>query len=164
MSKVQPIPAGYSTVTPGLTVKNAKEAMEFYKKAFGAEQHHDICWDEKNEKVMHAEMKIGNSIIMINDEFPEWGCAGPSTLGSTPVSFYIYVENCDELFERATKAGATAIFPVSDSFWGDRHGCVQDPFGHKWSIATHVADYTPEQIEKNKTEWMKKQKDLACAK
>ena len=157
MAKVEPTQKskGYHTVTPGLTVSDAKAAIEFYKKAFGAEER-EVCLGPDG-KVMHAEIKIGDSIIMLNDEFPKMGCVGPKSLGGTPVSMFIYVENVDAMYDRAVKAGATATMPVADQFWGDRFGQVVDPYGHKWGISTHIADPTPEEMKKAKEEWAKKQ-------
>ncbi|MBX9568002.1 MAG: VOC family protein [Candidatus Obscuribacterales bacterium] len=160
MSKVDAIPKGYHTITPGLVYKDTKAAIEFYKKAFGAEEK-EVCLGP-NGKVMHAEMKLGTSIFMMNDEFPEMGCVSPETLKGTPVSMYVYVENVDQFVEKAVKAGAKETMPVGDMFWGDRMGQIMDPFGHKWAISTHTKDMTPEEIQKGQEEWMKKQ--MACAK
>ncbi len=156
MSKVDPIPKGYHTLTPALTVSDAKAAIEFYKKAFNAEQR-EICFGPDGQKVMHAEIKIGDSIIMLHDEFPQMGCVGPKALGGSPVSLFLYVENVDASFDRAVKAGAKVTMPVADQFWGDRFGQVEDPFGHKWGISTHIADLTPEEVKKGQEEWQKKQ-------
>lgn len=158
MTKVDPTQKskGYHSVTPTLTVSDAKAAIEFYKKAFGAEER-EVCLGPDGKQVMHAEIKIGDSIIMLNDEFPKMGCVGPQALGGSPVSLFIYVENVDVLFDRAVKAGATVTMPVGDQFWGDRFGQLVDPFGHKWGIATHIADPTPEEIKKAQEEWAKKQ-------
>jgi PhnB protein len=158
MTKVEPTQRskGYHSVTPVLTVANAKEAIDFYKKAFGAEER-EICYGPDGKQVMHAEIKIGDSIIMLNDEFPTMGCVGPKALGGSPVSLFIYVENVDSVYERAVKAGATATMPVADQFWGDRFGQLTDPYGHKWGISTHIADLTPEQIKKAQEEWAKSQ-------
>lgn len=161
MTKVDPVPKGYHTVTTVLTLPDVKAAIEFYKKAFNAEEK-EICYDASGKKVMHAEIKIGDSIIMMGEEFPQMGCLGPQKLGGTPVSMFLYVDNVDAWFERATKAGATASMPVADMFWGDRWGQLTDPFGHKWGIATHTADLTPEQIKKGQEEWEKSM--MACAK
>lgn len=160
MSKVQPIPAGYHTITPVLTVSDTRKAIDFYKEALGAEER-EICLGPDGKKIMHAEIKIGDSIIMINDEFPEMGCRGPKTLGGTAVTMYLYVNNVDEMFARATRSGAVAMMPPADMFWGDRFSQIEDPFGHRWSISTHVADPTPEQIKKGQEEWAKK--EMACA-
>src|SRR5262249_12193599 len=123
MAKVDPIQKnkGYHTITPALTVSDAKAAIEFYKKAFGAEER-EICMGPDGKKVVHAEVKIGNSIIMINDEFKEMGCVGPASLGGSPVTLHLYVENVDTFFDRAVKAGAKVTMPVADQFWGDRYG------------------------------------------
>lgn len=165
MSKVDSIPKGYHTVTPALTVKGAKEAIEFYKKAFNAEER-DICYGPDGKQIMHAELKIGDSIIMLNDEFPDMGCVGPLTLNGTASALNLYVEDVDSWFERATNAGATVIMPVADMFWGDRYGQITDPFGHRWGLSTHIADFTPEQIKVNQEKWMKEweEKKLAMAK
>lgn len=160
MSKVDAIPKGYHTITPGLTVKDAKAAIEFYKNAFGATEA-EIC-SAPDGKIMHAEIKIGDSIIMLNDEFPEMGCLSPESLKGTTTSMYVYVENADKIYDQAVKAGAKSTMPVSEMFWGDRMGAVVDPFGHKWSVATHVKDLSKEEMKKAQEEWMKKQ--MACAK
>jgi PhnB protein len=144
---VKSVPAGYHTVTPMLTVKDAKKAMECYKRAFGAEERMRFLGPD-GKSIMHAEMKIGDSIIMLGEENPEMGCSGPQTLGGTPVGLYLYVEDVDHAFTRAVSAGAKADMPVADMFWGDRFGQVIDPFGHKWNLATHKEDLTPEEMRK----------------
>ncbi len=159
-TKVDPVPKGFYTITPSLVVKDAAKAIEFYKRAFNAEQR-DICYGPDGKSVMHAEMKIGNSIFMLNDEFPDMGCRSPLSLGGSPVSLYLYVDNADSWYERAIKAGAKSEMPVADMFWGDRFGSVVDPFGHKWALATHIKDLTPEEIKKGQEAW---QKELAGAK
>ena len=156
MPKVDPIPKGYHTITPALTVHDAQGAIEFYIKAFGAEEK-QVCHSKDGKQIMHAEVLIGNSIVMINDEIAHLGCLSPKTLGGSSASLFIYVENADEVFNRAIKCGATAIMPVTDQFWGDRYGQVADPYGHKWSIATHVIDMTEEELKKASEEWFKKQ-------
>lgn len=158
-TKVDPIPKGYHTITPTLTVKGADKALEFYKQAFGAEQR-ECCYGPDGKSVMHAEMKIGDSILMLNDEFPDMGCLGPESIGGTPVSLYLYVENVDQFVETAVEAGAKITMPISDMFWGDRWGQLVDPFGHKWGVATHVKDMTPEEIKKAQESW---QKEMACS-
>jgi uncharacterized glyoxalase superfamily protein PhnB len=163
MSKVDAIPKGYHTITPTLTVSDAKAAIEFYNKAFGAEEI-QICTTPDGKQVMHAEIKIGDSIIMLNDEYPSMGVVGPKSLGGTTGSMFFYTENVDLAFERAIKAGATEVMPVSDQFWGDRFGCVVDPFGHKWGLSTHVADLSKEEIDKAQKEWTEKNKQMAHAK
>ena len=141
---VKPIPDGYHTVTPYLYIKGAASALEFYKKAFGATEMFRMDW---NGRVGHAEMKIGNSMIMMADEFPEMGVRGPQTLGGSAVGLCLYVEDVDALFARAVAAGATVVRPLKDQFYGDRSGTVSDPFGHVWTIATHKEDVAPEEME-----------------
>lgn len=142
-----PIPEGFHTVTPHLICKNAGAAIEFYKKAFGAEE---LCRmpGPDGKSVMHCELKIGNSVIFMCDEFPDMGAMGPQSLGGTPVVLHLYVPNADAAYAQATAAGAKATMPLQDMFWGDRYGKVTDPFGHEWSIATHVEDLSPEEIGK----------------
>jgi uncharacterized glyoxalase superfamily protein PhnB len=151
MAQAKPVPDGFRTVTPHMIIRNASTAIEFYKKAFNAEEVMRLPGPD-GTSVMHAEIRVGNSIIMIVDELKEWGLQGPETLGDTPVSIHLYVDDADAWFERATKAGAEAIMPVQDTFWGDRYGKVKDPFGHQWSIATHVEDLAPEQINERMAE------------
>ena len=144
-AKVLPIPTGYHTITPHLVVKDTKKAIEFYKKAFGAEVR-GIA-DGPGGKVMHAEIKIGDSVVMLNDEMPEFGALSPVSGGSSSVTIHIYTTDVDRAFERATSAGAQVKMPLADQFWGDRYGLVTDPSGHQWSIAEHVKDLSPEQIK-----------------
>jgi len=144
--KVKAIPDGYHTVTPHLTVRDANRALEFYQKAFGAEVLHVA--PAPGGKVMHAALKIGDSILMLNDEFPEYGGQlAPSAAGSA-VALHIYLDNVDAAFERAVSAGATVKMPLMDQFWGDRYGQVVDPFGHRWSLATHNRDMTQEEMQR----------------
>jgi PhnB protein len=143
----QPIPSGYRTITPSLVVKGASEAIDYYKRAFGAEE---LCrmpmpGPDGQVKVGHAELEIGDSRLFLSDEFPEHGATGPK--GSSPVSIHLYVPDVDVVFGRAVEAGATATMPPADMFWGDRFGKLVDPFGHHWSIATHIEDPTPEQMK-----------------
>ena len=121
----------------------AAAAIEFYKKAFGAEEIARMPGPKGS--VMHAEIQIGDSRIMLNDEFPDFGKMGPASIGGTPITIHLYVNDVDALFDRAVKAGATARMPVADMFWGDRYGQIEDPFGHHWSIATHKEDVSPEE-------------------
>ena len=137
------IPDGYYTVTPHLVVKDAGGAIEFYKKAFGAEEVFRM--PGPGGKVMHAELKIGNSHVMINDEMPSFGALGPQSIGGTPVTLHLYVNDVDSTFKRAISAGAKEEMAVADMFWGDRYGKLVDPFGHKWSVATHKEDVSPEE-------------------
>lgn len=144
--KVKAVPEGYSTVTPHLVCKGAAKAIEFYTKAFGAVERFRM--PGPGGIVMHAEIQIGDSIVMLADEFPEQGARSPLSIGGTPVVLLIYTENVDAAFKRATDAGATAILPPTDMFWGDRYSKLADPFGHQWSIATHVEDVAPEEMMK----------------
>jgi PhnB protein len=145
-SKVKPIPEGYHSVTPYLIIKNAADAIEFYKKAFGATELFRI--DQPDGKIGHAEIKIGDSPIMLSDEFPAMGHRGPQSLGGSPVSIMLYVEDVDTVVKRATTAGAKLDRPVEDKFYGDRAGSLTDPFGHIWHIGTHKEDVSPEEMEK----------------
>ena len=151
---VNPIPPGMHTVTPHLICKGAAAAIEFYKEAFGATETFRLAGPDG--KLMHASMRIGDSNIMLVDEFPEMRAVSPATLGSSPVTIHLSVPDADAWFARATRAGATARMPVTEMFWGARYGMVQDPFGHLWSIATQVRELTPEQI----AEAMKTQKPV----
>jgi PhnB protein len=140
---VNPIPEGYEGITPYLICRNAEAAIDFYKEAFGAEELYRIANDGK---VGHAEMKLGKAIFMLADEFPEMGAASPQSIGGTPVSLYVYVEDVDKFTEKAIAAGLKVLKPVSDQFYGDRSGHFEDPFGHKWGFATHTEDLTPEEL------------------
>jgi len=142
----KPIPEGYHSVTPYLIIKGAAEAIDYYKKAFGATELFRI--PGPNGKVGHAEIKIGDSIIMLADEHPELGYQGPQTLGGTPVSIMIYVEDVDTIFNQAVDGGGTVKEAVVDKFYGDRSGTVIDPFGHIWHIATHKEDVSMEEMER----------------
>jgi PhnB protein len=143
---VKAIPDGYHTVTPYLIVKDAARAIEFYKKAFGASELMRLVMP--GGKVGHAEIKIGNSPIMLADEFPEMDIRGPQALGGTPVGILLYLDDVDARFSQAIAAGATVDRPVKDQFYGDRSGTLVDPFGHKWTIATHKEDVAPEEMNK----------------
>lgn len=134
-----------------LVVKNALKAIEYYKRVFGAVEK-GIMMMPDNKSVAHAELEIGNSIIMLSDEFPEMKCLSPSTIGGSPVSLYLFVDDVDKTFNLAVSEGATSLEPVTDQFWGDRHGVIKDPFGHIWSIATHIKDLSEEEIKKAATE------------
>jgi PhnB protein len=139
-------PEGYPTLTPYLTVRGGLAAIEFYKQAFGAEQRGDVMLAPDGTSVGHAELTIGDSLIMLSDESPMMGNKSPLALGGTPVSLAVYVENVDAVFARALAAGATAVAPVENRFYGDRAGMVEDPFGHCWSLMTHVEDVSPEEM------------------
>jgi len=149
---VKPIPEGYHTLTPFLTVRDAARAIEFYKQAFGATERGVAKGPDG--KVMHAEIKIGDSIIMMSDEFPEFGSLSPESVGNTSMGLHIYVEDVDASFDRAVKAGAKVEMPVMDQFWGDRYGRLKDPFGHKWSIATHKKDMSADEMKRAMDEAM----------
>jgi PhnB protein len=143
---VKPIPDGYHTVTPYLIVDGAAQAIEFYKRAFNATEL--LRLDMPEGRIGHAEIKIGDSIIMMADEFPEIGAKGPKSLRGSATSILLYVADVDALFKQAVAAGATEERPVKDQFYGDRSGTLVDPFGHKWSIATHTEDVSPEEMER----------------
>ncbi len=151
---VKPIPDGYHTLTPFLTVRDAERAIEFYKNAFGAESRGVMKGPDG--KVMHAEIKIGDSVVMLSDEFPDFGSVSPQGLGGSPMGLHIYVDDVDSSFDRAVKAGAQVEMPVMDQFWGDRYGRLKDPFGHKWSIATHTKDLSMDEMKKGMDEAMAK--------
>ena len=141
------IPDGYHTVTAHLVVQDAAKAIDFYKKAFGAQEIERFNAPD-GRGVMHAEVKIGNSVVMLGSEFPPH-CLSPKSRGGTSVSLHLYVENADTSFDRAVKAGCTVKMPMMDAFWGDRYGQVEDPYGHQWSLATHKQDLTKDQIAAN---------------
>ena len=142
----KPIPEGYHTATPYLIIGGAANAIEFYKKAFGATEL--FRFPTPDGKIGHAEIKIGDSPIMLADEYPEMGYKGPQTLGGSPVSLMIYVEDVDTVFNRAVEAGATVKEAVSDKFYGDRMGTLTDPFGHRWHVATHKEDVSVEEMQR----------------
>jgi len=144
--KTKYIPDGYHTATPYLIVTGAARALEFYKQAFGAAEV--VRMDGPDGKVMHAEIKIGDSHIMLADEFPDMDARSPQTIGGTPVSLMLYLEDADAVTARAVSAGAKLLRPVQDQFYGDRCGTIADPFGHKWTIATHKEDLSPEEVRK----------------
>jgi uncharacterized glyoxalase superfamily protein PhnB len=153
-TKVKAIPDGYTTITPVLSLRDAAGAIDFYKRAFGAEELFRM--DGPGGKIMHAELRIGTGRVMLGEEAPEWGCQSPQSLGATPVHFYVYVDDVDAAFRRAVDAGAKEVMPVADMFWGDRIGSVVDPYGHRWELATHKADPTPEQLRQGQREWLAK--------
>ncbi len=151
MSNVNPIPEGFHTITPHLVIRGAAEAIDFYKKAFGAEEIMRMPGPD-GKTVMHAEIRIGDSPIMLCDEFPN-RCVAPPSLKGTTVAIALYVPDADKVFQQAVDAGATVTMPMMDAFWGDRYGKVTDPFGHEWEISTHKQDLTPEQIGKGAAEF-----------
>ncbi|NRF68279.1 VOC family protein [Aquincola sp. S2] len=142
--KVPAIPPGYSSITPYLTIKGAAEAIDFYKKAFNAEEV--MRMNMPDGLVGHAEIRIGGSVIMLHDENPQWKALSPKTIGDSASAIMLYVPDCDTVFQRAVANGATVTMPVEDQFYGDRCGNVTDPFGHKWCIATHIEDVEPDEI------------------
>lgn len=144
MPKPKPIPERMSAVTPHLVCAGAANAIEFYKKAFGAVEESRLAGP--GGKIMHAMIRIGGAGIMLNDEMPEWGVLGPKALKGSPVTIHLYVDDTDATVARAVKAGAKVTMPVADQFWGDRYGKIEDPFGHQWSIGTHVRDVSTEEM------------------
>jgi PhnB protein len=144
---VKAIPEGYQNITPMLVVKDGLKAIKYYKKVFGAIDKGTMMMPD-GKSVAHAELIIGNSKIMLSDEFPEMKCLSPASIGGSPVSLYLYVEDVDKTFNLAVAEGGKSLFPVQDMFYGDRHGSTQDPFGHVWSIATHIKDLTREEMKK----------------
>ena len=145
-AKVRAIPEGYHAITPYLVVKGAARAIDFYKKVFGAREKFRM--DGPGGTVAHAEIEIGDSVVMLADENPQHGALSPSTVGGTPVSIMLYVEDVDRTAETLTKAGAKTLRPVQDMFYGDRSGGFEDPFGHHWHVSTHIEDVSPEEIER----------------
>jgi PhnB protein len=143
---VKPIPEGYHTVTPYLIVKGAAQALDFYQRAFGAQE--SVRMPGPEGKIMHAEIQIGDSKIMLADEFPQMGAVSPQTIGGTPVGICLYVANVDALYQQAVAAGSKVERPLQNQFYGDRSATLVDPFGHKWTIATHVEDVSPEEMQR----------------
>jgi len=143
--KVKPIPDGMHSVAPHLVCAGAAEAIEFYKKAFGAMEQARLPGPQG--KLMHAMIRIGDSAVMLADEMPEWGALGPKALKGSSVTIHLYVDDADAFVARAVRAGAKVTMPVSDMFWGDRYGKLEDPFGHQWSVGTHVRDVTMEEMQ-----------------
>jgi len=152
---VKAIPEGYHSITPYITCRDAARAVEFYQQAFGATLKGGVM-KGPDGKVMHAELLIGDSVLMLADEFPAFGSLSPQAIGGSASGLHIYVEDVDSAFDRAVKAGAVVEMPVSDMFWGDRYGKLRDPFGHKWSIATHTADLSMEEMKHGMEEAMAK--------
>lgn len=150
-TQIQPIPQGYHTATPYLTIKDCSKAIDFYKKAFDAKEN--VRLNDKNGKIMHAEIKVGDSVLMMTEENLQFDHKGPTQYGGSPISIVLYVKNVDEFFNRAIKAGASVVRAVKDEFYGDRMGTLKDPFGFTWSIGTHVEDVSPEEM-KNRLEKM----------
>jgi PhnB protein len=146
----QPIPEGYHTATPYLVIDGAAEAIDYYKKAFGAKER--MRMEAPGNRIGHAEIEIGDSLVMLSDAFPQSTTKAPTELGGTTAGVFLYVEDVDAVVKKAVDAGATVTMEVADQFWGDRFGSITDPFGHSWSIATHVEDVPPEEMaERAKT-------------
>ena len=149
-AKVNPIPSGYHTATPYLTLNDCARAIDFYKHAFGAQEV--VRMEAMPGKIGHAELKIGDSMIMMADEMPGMGARSPQSLGGTTAAIFLYVTDVDASYKRAVDAGAKADIPPADMFWGDRYGKLTDPFGHSWSMATHKEDVSPAEMKKRMTE------------
>ena len=148
---VDPVPEDFRTITPHLVVRGVALAIDFYQRAFGAsELFRNLAPD--GVSVQHAELLLGESRFWVNDEFPEWGVRSPVTLGGSPVTLHLYVEDVDALWERAVAAGAEVVIPLEDQFWGDRYGILQDPFGHRWSFASRIEDLSPKQVQRRARE------------
>lgn len=156
MSTLKPIPDGMHSLTPHLICAGAAEAIEFYKNAFGAVELSRL--PGPNGKLMHAMLRIGDSMLMLVDENPQWGVLGPKALGGSPMFIHLYVEDADATARQAEAAGAKLTMPVTDMFWGDRYGQLEDPFGHRWSVATHTRDLSEQQMKSE----MKRMMDQSC--
>jgi uncharacterized glyoxalase superfamily protein PhnB len=156
MQKVKPIPDGMHAVTPHIVCAGAASAIEFYKRAFGAVETGRLPGPDG--KLMHAAIRIGDSTVMLADEMPEWGSLGPKALKGSPVTIHLYVEDADAFVARAVNAGAKVTMPVAEQFWGDRYGKIEDPFGHHWSVGTHVRDVSPDEMKKAMREMKPAQK------
>jgi len=146
MPNVKPVPEGYHNITPYLFVRSAASAIDFYKNIFGATEI--MRMPGSNGKIMHAELRIGDSIVMLADENPQTGMMSPQTVGGFSVGMHLYLENVDQVIQKAVESGAKLLRPIKNQFYGDRSGSVLDPFGHMWSIATHVEDVSPEEMRK----------------
>ena len=153
-TRVKPIPDGYGAVTPVLVVSGAARAMEFYRTVFGAKER--MRMTGPGGKIVHAELTIGNAVLMVTDEFPEWGNLGPKSAADSPVRIALYVDDVDELVKRAVAAGATLLIPVADQFYGDRSGRLADPFGHLWIVSTHKEDVSPGEMQRRMDELLGK--------
>ncbi|HEY0505373.1 MAG TPA: VOC family protein [Lysobacter sp.] len=155
---VNPTPPGYHSLTPSIVVGDAADALAFYKEAFGAKETYRL---DVGGKVGHAEVQIGDSRLMLSDEFPEWDALGPESRGGTTGALLIYVDDVDAAFDRAIKAGATVLQAVENQFWGDRMGTVVDPFGHRWMLGTHVEDVDEAEMKRRGDAWVKSQQGNA---
>jgi PhnB protein len=148
---VQPVPEGYNTVTPYLAVEDASAAIDFYRRAFGAKER--VRMPGPGGAILHAELEIGDSLVMLSDPFPQASTRPPKELDGTSFSIFLYVEDVDGAHKQAVDAGASSLMEPEDMFWGDRFGSVQDPFGHSWTIATHVEDVAPDEMQRRTEEW-----------
>jgi PhnB protein len=162
MAKVNPIPKGYHSVTPYLVVRGADKALDFYKTALGATEI--MRMPGPGGKITHAEIRIGDSIIMLAEEMPQGNCRAPQTLGGATSSVFLYLDHVDQVFNQAIAAGAKISMPLADQFWGDRYGQITDPFGQVWSLATHIEDVAPEEMKRRTEEFMAKQTQQQRAK
>jgi uncharacterized glyoxalase superfamily protein PhnB len=146
------VPDDFHTITPHLVVRGVARAIEFYRRAFGADElYRNTAPDGR--AIMHAELLLGDSRFLVNDEFPDWGVLAPPSLGGSPVTLHLYVEDVDAVFQSAVDAGAEVVMPVADAFWGDRYAIVKDPFGHRWSIASRIEDLSPQEIQQRAAMW-----------
>jgi PhnB protein len=152
MAKVNPIPEGYPRVTPYLCIEGAGNAIDFYRSVFGATERMRMAGPDG--KIGHAEIQLGDSVIMLSDEYPEMQMRGPKTLGGTPVTVSVYVEDVDDVFDRAVKQGAKPLRAVENQFYGDRSGQFEDPFGHRWNVASHVEDVPPDEMQRRAAKMM----------
>jgi PhnB protein len=153
--KVEPVPAEYPGVTPYLSVNDAAAAIEFYKQGFGATEVMRL--PGPNGKLGHAEIKIGDALVMLADEFPEYGNLSPKTLGGSAVRLHLYVTDVDAFFDKAVAAGAKVLIPIADQFYGDRSGRLEDPFGHVWLVSTHIEDVSPEEMQRRMAAYSEKE-------
>ena len=149
---VNPVPDGYPVVTPYLCVNGAADAIDFYKDIFGAQER--MRMPQPDGTIGHAELQIRDSVVMLSDEFPDMGAISPKSLGGTPVTLNVYVDNVDDVVDRAVAKGATLLQPIENRFYGDRSGQIVDPWGHKWSVSTHVEDVPPDEMERRAAEMM----------
>jgi uncharacterized glyoxalase superfamily protein PhnB len=145
-TKVKPVPEDFHTISPHLVVRGVAAAVDFYRKAFGAQELYRN-FAPGGKSIMHSELLLGDSRFFVNDEFPEHGVLSPPAIGGTPVTLHLYVEDVDAFFTRAVNAGAEVLMPVADCFWGDRFGILRDPFGHKWSVASRLEDLSPAEVQ-----------------
>ncbi len=155
MPSVNPIPEGYASVSVSLIVSDVERALEFYRKALGA-MPSECLWSIDGKSILHGEMRLGDSRVMLSPENPDWGTKSPATLGGSPVSMHVYLPDADAAFRRAIDAGCEVAYPMEDAFWGDRYGKVKDPFGHSWGLATRREALTLAEIETRGHAWMRK--------